>query len=178
MNGSLQKYDRGLANGPLDRKLLRAAAQDLGPNEISRAVGGVITPAQAAQRVRDLLESRNWLTWFEQQQLLLESINEIVANMQKWVDAGSIDHIKATLQALKLKQDQLNKNRVDPEAAAQVIREGQARIMLQAIQVAMMATVDELSRRYPQIPEAEVREVFMLGLPKAVQQVEDRIEKQ
>lgn len=173
----VQKYDRGLANGPLDRKLLRAASDGLSPKEMSSAVGGTVPPEAAAQRVRDLLESRNWLTVMEQEQLLLEELNDILARMRQWVDAGSINHIKATMQAIKLKTDMLQKNKMTPEEAANIIRDGQARIMLSAIQAAMMASVDELSRRYPQILESEVREVFMLALPGAVDAVERRIEQ-
>lgn len=170
-------YNRELANGPLDRKLLHAASDGLSPKEMAQAVGGLIPPEQAAQRVRDLLESRNWLTFFEQQQLLSEQINEILASLRTWVDAGSINHIKTALQALKMKQDQLDKHRISPEEAANIIREGQARILLSAIQVAMMSAADELGRRYPQVPTGEIRETFMLALPGAVESVERRIER-
>lgn len=171
-------YTRGLANGPLDRKLLRAASDGLSAVEMARSIGNVISPEQAAQRVRDLLESRNWLTFFEQEQLILESINDVLSGLREWADAGSIDHIKVMLSALKLKQDQLNKNRIDPAVLANQIREGQANIMLSAIQVAMMSAADELGRRYPQVPASEVREVFLLALPAAVETVERRIEQQ
>lgn len=174
---TVQKYERGLANGPLDRKLLRAAADGLSPKEMSQAVNGIVSPEQAAQRVRDLLENRNWLTYFEQEQLLLESINDIIASLRTGIDAGSVQHINTALKALKMKQDQINKNRIDPEKLANQVREGQARIMLAAIQVAMLAAADELARRY-QVPNAEVQEVFLLKLPAAVETVEKRIEQQ
>lgn len=175
---AVKKYERGLANGPIDRKLLQAASDGLSPKEMSQAVGGTIPPEQAAQRVRDLLESRNWLTLFEQEQLLMESINEILGSLREWVTAGSVNHIKTALQALKMKQDALAKNRISPEEAANIIRAGQARIMLAAIQSAMMSAGDELSRRYPQVGAGELREVFMLALPGAVESVEARIEEQ
>lgn len=175
--GDLQKYERGLANGPVDRKLLHAATDGLSPKEMSQAVGGIVTPEQAAQRVRDLLESRNWLTFFEQEQLLMESLNEIISGMRQWTDSGSVQHIKATLQAIKMKQDQLQRNRIDPETAANIIREGQARIMLSAIQVMMVAAADELARRY-NVPTSEVHDIFIVELPKAVDAVERRIEQQ
>lgn len=160
----------------MDRKLLRAASDGLSPKEMAVTVGNTIEPEQAAQRVRELIESRNWLTFFEQEQLILESINEILSGLREWVDAGSIDHIKTSLTAIKMKQDQLNKNRVDPEVIANQIREGQARIMLSAIQVAMLSAADELARRY-NVPTAEAHEVFMLALPGAVETVEKRIEQ-
>jgi hypothetical protein len=174
---TVTKYSRELANGPIDRKLLRAASDGLSPKEMSAAIGGTVSPEQAAQRVRDLLESRNWMTFFEQEQLILESINDILASLREWVEAGSINHIKTALQALKMKQDALDKHRISPEVAANIIREGQSRIMLSAIQIAMMSAADELGRRYPEVPVAEVREVFMLALPGAVDIVEQRIEE-
>lgn len=176
--GTELENTRRLANGPLDRKLLRGASDGLSMIEMARSVGNVILPEQAGQRVRDLLKSRNWLTFFEKEQLVLESIDDILGGLRAWADAGSIDHIKVMLTALKLKQDQLNKNRIDPEVAANIVREGQARIMLSAIQVAMMDAANELARRYPQIDGSEVREVFLLALPGAVDTVERRIEQE
>lgn len=177
MGTAAEKYDRGLANGPIDRKLLRAAADGLSGKEMSAAVGGTIAPELAIQRVRDLLESRNWATFFEQEQLILESINDILASLREWVAAGSVQHIKAALQALKMKQDALAKHRMSPEDAANIVLDGQARIMLSAIQTAMLSAADELGRRYPEIPKTEVHEVFLLALPGAVETIERRIEQ-
>jgi hypothetical protein len=162
----------------MDRKLLAAAADGLSPREMARVVGNVITPEEAAQRVRTLIDDRSWLTFFEQEQLVLESINEILSTLREWSAAGSIDHMKVSLAALKMKQDQLQKNRISPEVAANIIREGQGRIMLSAIQVAMVEASHTLALRYPQIEQQELREVLMLALPGAVETVERRIEQQ
>ncbi|MBG6106558.1 hypothetical protein [Frigoribacterium sp. CG_9.8] len=171
------EYSRGLANGPIDRKLLRAASDGLSGKEMSAAVGGTIPPEQTIQRVRDLLESRNWATFFEQEQLILESINDILASLREWVAAGSVQHIKAALQALKMKQDALAKHRMSPEEAANIVLDGQARIMLAAIQATMFSAADELARRYPAVPSAELHEVFLMALPAAVDTIERRIEQ-
>lgn len=177
MPSEIQQYDRGLGNGPIDRKLLAAAADGLSPLEMSRAVNGKIPPEQCAQRVRDILESRNWLTYFEQEQLTLESINEILANLRQWTTVGSLDHIKVALSALKMKLDVVSKNKISPEEAANIIREGQGRIMLAAIQAAMITAAEELGRRYPEVPVEEVHDVFLMALPGAVDVVERRIEQ-
>lgn len=176
-SSDIQNYNRQLGNGPIDRKLLAAAADGLSPIEMSRAINNVIPPEQCAQRVREILESRNWLTFFEQEQLTLESINEILANLRQWTTAGSLDHIKVALSALKMKLEVVGKNKISPEEAANIIREGQGRIMLAAIQTAMMSAADELGRRYPMVPTEEVHEVFLLALPGAVDTVERRIEQ-
>lgn len=161
----------------MDRKLLAAAADGLSPREMAALVKNIITPEQAAQRVRTLLESRNWLTWFEQEQLLLESINEHISTMREWAASGSIDHVKVSLSAIKMKWDMLAKSRISPEEAANIMREGQARIMLSAIQVAMLDAGNILATRYPQVNGDELREVLMLALPGAVDTVERRIEQ-
>ena len=173
----MTQVDRPLANGPIDRKLLAAAADGLSPREMARLVNNVVTPEEAAQRVRQLLESRNWLTFFEQEQLVLESINELLSTMREWANAGSLDHIKVSLAALKMKQDHLAKNRISPEQAANIIREGQARIMLAAIQQALLDAGLALSAKYPQVEVSELREELMLALPGAVDTVERRIEQ-
>lgn len=160
----------------MDRKLLAAAADGLSPREMARVVNDVVTPEQAAQRVRELIASRNWLTFFEQEQLALESVNELLSTTREWTQAGSLDHMKFALSALKLKLDQLNKNRISPEVAANIIREGQARIMLAAIQYAMTDAAEELARRY-QAPPDEVRQLMLEAMPRAVDAVEQRIEQ-
>lgn len=173
----VEKYERRLANGPMDRKLLAAAADGLSPREMARVVGDRISPEQAAQRVRSLLESRTWLTNVEQEALVLEGINDILGNLREWVSAGSIDHMKVALTGLKMKLDHLSKNRISPEEAANIVTAGQARIMLSAIQVAMLSAADELSRRYPQVTGDEVRQLMLEALPGAVETVEQRIEQ-
>ncbi|MGN6325830.1 hypothetical protein [Pseudolysinimonas sp.] len=170
------ELSRPLANGPIDRKLLAGAADGLSPRELSRLVGGIVTPEEAAQRVRDLLESRNWLTFFEQEQLALESINEMLTMLRTMANAGSLDAVKVSLSAIKLKLDTLAKNRISPEQAANIIREGQARIMLSAIQMAMLEASRTLASQYGVEP-TEVRETVMLALPAAVETVEARIEQ-
>lgn len=161
----------------MDRKLLAAAADGLSPKEMARVVGDRITPEQAAQRVRTLLESRSWLTNVEQEALVLEGINEILGNLREWVSSGSIDHMKVALSGLKMKLDHLAKNRISPEEAANIVSAGQARIMLSAIQVSMMAAADELARRYPQVAGDEIRQLMIEALPAAVETVEQRIEQ-
>jgi hypothetical protein len=160
----------------MDRKLLAAAADGLSPREMARIVGDRVTAEQAAQRVRTLLESRNWLTYFEQEQLALESLNEILSSLREWTNAGSIDHMKVAIAGIKLKLDVLAKNRISPEVAATIVREGQARIMLNAIQLAMLDAGEELARRY-NAPQDEVRQLMLEALPRAVDSVEQRIEQ-
>jgi hypothetical protein len=161
----------------MDRKLLAAAADGLSPKEMARVVGDRITPEQAAQRVRSLLESRSWLTNVEQEALVLEGVNDILANLREWVNSGSIDHMKVALSGLKMKLDHLSKNRISPEEAANIVTSGQARIMLQAIQVSMLAAADELARRYPDVRSDEIRQLMLEALPAAVETVEQRIEQ-
>jgi hypothetical protein len=177
VSNGVERINRGLANGPMDRKLLAAAADGLSPREMARVVGDLITPEEAAQRVRTLLSSRTWLTFFEQEQLALESVNEMLTSLRDWTAAGSLDHIKVAFAGIKLKLDQLNKNRISPEVAANIIREGQARIMLSAIQVTMMSAADELGRRYPEVRPEEVRQLMLEALPNAVETVERRLEQ-
>lgn len=169
-------YSRTLANGPLDRKLLRAAADGLSAVEMARAVGNDITPAQARQRVEDLLNSRPHWTIFQEHQLILEDINATISSLRSWADAGSTKHIGEMTKLLTLKLKELERRSISPEDAAQIIREGQGRIFLQGINAVYDIVARSLTEKY-QIPEAVVHEEIVSALPVAVQEIESRVER-
>lgn len=169
-------YRRELANGPLDRKLLRAAADGLSPREMSRAVGGVVTPEQALQRINDLLDSRDYLTNIKAQALVIEDINDLLSTAREYAKAGSHQHLAAATRLLKIKLDQLNQTTISPQDAARIIREGHGRIMLEAINLAFQFVSAELERRRPELPPGEVHEIFVESMPRAIEAIESRVE--
>ena len=54
-----------------DKRLLALARRNMSPDEISEELGGLISPARAAQRIREILRSHDWLSQEEQQGLLM-----------------------------------------------------------------------------------------------------------
>lgn len=171
-------YDPRKAHGPLDRLLLRGASAGKSPKELSALTNGVLSPERAAQRVRDILASRDWLSQLERKQLLLDDISQLKDTlMEKAVEYKSLDHAKALMPLLKLLKDVLEADKIDVTQAMAQIREGHARIMLGAIQLAFENAALELSRRHPDVPRAELQALILESLPPAVEAVEARVER-
>lgn len=171
----LAEYKRSLALGPIDRKLLRGAADGLSPKEIANVVGNVLTPEQCADRVKNLIGSRDWLNPLEKEALVLDQMNELVENLRQASQQGHTRSIEVAASILGKKLDYLQKNRMSAEDAAQIIQEGHARLMLEAISRSYELAAELLSERFPDVPAHELRDTFMQALPVAIEQVEGHV---
>lgn len=100
----------------LDDKML-SMADSRSPKEISQALGGVITPTRVAARIKELLETRDWLTETQQDQMVSMKMKKLLArleeNSQNFI---TDDAAKVQLAALKAIGERLDKRR----AATQV----------------------------------------------------------
>jgi len=166
-----------MALGPYDRKILNAAADGLSPNEISKAIGGIFTPEQVANRVKDLLAGRDWLTTMEQEQLVVEQLGQMVQGLRARSLQSDTKAIEASMKMLKMKLDYLQKNRVDVHEAARIITEGHARLFLEGIYAVFNKMVDELERRNPATDAGQMHEVLTVVMPMAIESVESHMER-
>src|SRR5690606_40072421 len=73
-SNSLTKAKKVKEN-PLDAGMLKMASEGYSAEEIGEAYG--VPAAQAAQRIRDILQSRDWLTEIEQQKLNIMNLRKI-----------------------------------------------------------------------------------------------------
>lgn len=76
---------RELATAPanaIDQRLLRDAAS-MSPAELSRAIEGLMSPAQVAAHVKKLLADKDWLTEAEQDNLITLKLQGILSDLEK-----------------------------------------------------------------------------------------------
>lgn len=87
MAGEVSKFGRELS---IDDQLIMGAANGLSPEDISRSIGGILTPARVMVRTRELLKAGDWLEDKEQEQALLIVLRNRVAELQNSKDLDSI----------------------------------------------------------------------------------------
>lgn len=171
------KYDPSTATGVVDKILLRGASAGKSPEELSKLTGNTIKPAAAAQRVRDILASRDWLTQVERKQLLIEDLMAVKDKlMQQVLDFNMVkDSASPLIKVLGEIGKQLDKDKLDIEAALTQIRRAHAEMMLTAIRATLEHTSLELEKRHSAVSRAELSQVFQLALPEAVREIEARV---
>lgn len=172
-----ERYDQSAGLGPVDKILLRGASSHKSPEELSKLTGGTIRPAAAAQRVIDILKSRDWLTQVQQKQLLIEDLMMVKDKlMREVIDLNMTKDNSGTLvRVLKEIGDRLDKDKLDLNAALTQIRKAHAEMMLAAIRVAFERSALELEKRYPEVPKGEIHEVFRMALPEAASEIEAHV---
>lgn len=171
------KYDPSKGLGPLDRILLRGASANKSWNEISELTNGVISPALAATRVHDILDSRDDLTQAQKKLLLVDDIMAVKDVLyQKAVEFKNLEAAKPLISVLTLLDKQLSADKIDLSKQIDAITRGHARIMLEAIKIALERTFMELERRHPEIDwRDELNEIFINVMPTAVHEIEARV---
>lgn len=90
----------------IDDQLIMGAARDMSPEDISREIGGILTPARVMVRTRELLRASDWLTEKESEQALLIVLRNRVFELQK---AKDLDSIKVQASIIKDLLAQLEK---------------------------------------------------------------------
>lgn len=170
------KYDASKGLGALDKILLRGASSHKSPNELSALTNGVIKPAQAAARVLEILDSRDWLTQAQKRALLIDDLMALKDSLyEKAVKFGSLDAAKPLVTVLTQIDKTLAADKLDVAAALTQINRAQGHMMLEGIEAAFGLAMDELAKRYPQVDRSELSEVLVAALPEAVKAVEARV---
>lgn len=163
-----------LASSPaLNRKLLRHARKS--PKEIEALTG--IPAHEVMERMAVLLEDRGWRDARMEERLIMMEIGELVEDMRKRLDeveddAAYAKMATALLANLKTLLDRLDRNTRQSDEDMLKVNQAQARVMAEAIQLAMERAVFELQKKYPEVDADEVNDIFMAGLPEAVARIE------
>lgn len=174
----LVKYNTGAGLGPVDSKLLVGASKNLSPEQLSAEVKGVVSPAVAAQRVRDILKSKDWLSFAEKKKLILEDAYFLLGKLRSQMVDGYVDEKQAAafIRNIKMIAELLDHANAGNEKTLMQVREIHARVMGMAIKVAFERALLELQRRYPEIPEDEIYEVLEASLPLAMTELDEVVE--
>lgn len=104
------KFGRELS---IDDQLIMGAARDMSPEDISREIGGILTPARVMVRTRELLKAPDWLTRAQNEQALLLVLRNRVYELQR---EKGLDAIKVQAGIIKDLLGQLDKQYARNEA--------------------------------------------------------------
>lgn len=118
----------------LDDKML-AMADSRSPKEISDALGGVISPTRVASRIKELLESRDWLTEAQQDQMVSLKMRDLLAKLEG--EFFNLDNAKVQLMALKAIGDRLDKRRAATQVDLNTYHVNVGREMARVYDIAM-----------------------------------------
>lgn len=118
----------------LDDKML-SMADSRSPKEISIALGGVITPSRVAARIKELLESRDWLTEAQQDQMVSLKMRELLGKLEE--QFFTEDNAKVQLAYLKAIGERIDKRRAATQVDLNTYSANQARVMGRAIDITL-----------------------------------------
>jgi hypothetical protein len=91
----------------VDDQLIELAAMEISAEEISRRLGGAITPPRVRQRVSDLLTAGDWLTDVQKERALIRILHMNLMAMRG--DELNVDNAKLQLQYANVLLDRLDK---------------------------------------------------------------------
>jgi hypothetical protein len=135
--------------GPVDKALLQHAAARKSLEEISAAIGGVLSPAECGHRINQILESRDWLSVLDQKRLILEDAAMMLEKLRKQMtdtEYVSKDDANTFRQALTSMLDMIDNVTAKDEAQMMRITEVHARLMAQAIRLGYERALFELQK--------------------------------
>jgi hypothetical protein len=150
----------------IDEILLRAAAGGKSGDEIEKATG--IPAAQALEKVKDLLASRDVWTEMEQRQLLLAELHELKDSLRtQAIDGQDPEAARVLLRTLETIGKRLDSQQTVLDENLIKLTQFQQKILLRAMDAALDFAKRELADRYPQVGLAELDEMVAQGLQRA-----------
>jgi hypothetical protein len=156
----------GKAVSVVDEILLRAAAGGKSGEEIEKATG--IPAAQALEKVKELLASRDVWTEMEQRQLLLAELHELKDSLRtQAIDGQDPEAARVLLRTLETIGKRLDAQQTVLDENLIKLTQFQQKILLRAMDAALDFAKRELADRYPQVSIEELDELVANGLQRA-----------
>lgn len=128
-----------IALSRIDQTILRYCDTE-SPEEISRRLGGVITPERVAAQKETLLASKKWLTATQEEDLVIHRMRAIVAKFEEHFFAESFpnpDIAMVQLRFLKEIGNRLDKRRAATQVDLETYDMNVAREMSRAYDIAL-----------------------------------------
>jgi hypothetical protein len=150
----------------IDEVLLRAAAGGKSGDEIEKATG--IPAAQALEKVKQILSSRDVWTEMEQRQLLLAELHELKDSLRSQaIDGQDPEAARVLLRTLETIGKRLDSQQTVLDENMLKLTHFQQKILLRAMDAALNFAKKELAERYPQMPSNELEDMIADGLQRA-----------
>ena len=146
------------------------------PEEISRELGGVLSPAKVRLLLNDLL-SKNGRTWMDDDQreeLLLYRLSNVIEKFEDMTLAGSIEHAKVYLAYLRTVKEMLDKRQAQRQVDLNALYANQAQIMFDAVKIATAGMVSALRDDFPELTQERAALAMDEALPQAVLAIAER----
>lgn len=162
------------ASDDINDRILRLADTH-SPEEISRELKGLLSPARVRLKLNDLLSKngRSWLDDVQREEILMWRLQKVVAQLER-NSAVSLDHTKVLVQTLKLVGERLDKRQAANQVDLKALYSNQAQIMYEAIRLAFTDVVETLRQAAPEITDRQAREALGKALPQAVLVISER----
>lgn len=163
-----------VSKSAIDRRLLKAAAKFASPEQLSEAVNGQLTPAQAIDRVKTLLASQDVYSEVEQRRLLLLQMAEFMDYMQEQAqDANNPAAWSALNRTFKLISDQIERTNINIDDVSTKLGKAHARYFIEGYMEAFYEILAALRERQMLVLEAEeVKELAQVGLERGMQYID------
>jgi DNA-binding transcriptional MocR family regulator len=150
----------------IDEILLRAAAGGKSGDEIEKITG--IPAAQALQKIKQLLSSRDVWTEMEQRQLLLQEMHELKDSLRAAaIEGQDPEAARVLLRTLEVIGKRLDTQQTVLDSNMIKLSMFQQKILMRAMDSALTFAKGELAERYPQIGNVELDELVANGLQRA-----------
>lgn len=179
----------------LDKKLLDVAAAangNISPKDLAAEVGFGLSPAQAASRLRAVLNSRDWLSVENKIQLHMHDLEELKSYIKDKMDEDKSGFVASgdgrgdlkfdigdprwssnllkVLTAIGAQHEAAFKRLKDAQTK---VSEGNAAIMISAIDRAVSFFLFTLAEHYPDMDERVARDIMEDGLERAFSIVDE-----
>lgn len=149
----------------------------LSPIEIEDKTG--IPADEAAARLTELLQSRDWMTDRMEERLLLIEMGDFVSEVRERQKNASEENFAliagVTLRAYREIANRLDARRRLTDQDISEISAAQGRLMMEVIRLALDIAADEVVALHPEIPE--LREELQDGFQKALPRARERVKK-
>ena len=156
----------------IDDILLRAAAGGKSGDEIEQITG--IPAAQALQKVKEILASRDVWSEMEQRQLLLAELHELKDSLRtQAIDGQDPEAARVLLRTLETIGKRLDSQQIVLDENLLKLTAFQQKILLRAMDAALDFAKKELAERYPEVSPAELDELVATGLQRAKYELEE-----
>lgn len=126
-----------LATSDLDVQILKLADHST-PEQIAATLGGVLTPARVRLRLSEMLESNNWPSDAQREQLTLWKMNRLLSRIENMIGADfDLNNLKLQLATLKEIGNRLDKRRAATEVDLNTYHRNVAMEMVRVYDIAL-----------------------------------------
>lgn len=158
-----------------DEKILGLAANGKSLEEIATETG--LSPERAGVRIKEIIKSRDIWDDMEREKLLMHSLYDLKARLEKNFDAlvGDSKLLESYRKTLELLGSRLDSRSELNARDIERVTEAQGKRMMAIVEAGYYRARAALAQAYPQVDLKELDSTFTLGMEEAAAELEDVI---